>query len=95
MANEEARFRPRFDQAAILQFEVGLDGGSHTDAMLPARAANRGNTVPGAKDPAFNQLADIGGDAGVERFDPASGNSRSNHPNTMSYRTWRRQTVPA
>lgn len=95
MTNEETGLGPRFDQASIFQFEIGLDGCRHADAMLPAGPANGRNSVPGAEDATFDQLTNVGGDARIKRFAPAAGDSRGNHEAIMSHRSCDWQTVPA
>ena len=95
MTYEKTGFRARLDQTAIFQFEIRLHRSGHADAMLAAGAADRRDSIAGAQDPAFNQSADVSGNAGIERFSPAPGDSRNNHGSIMSHRSRPMQTVPA
>src|SRR2546423_6928487 len=79
MANKESGFRPRFNQAAIFQLQVSLNRCRYADAMLPAGAAHRGDSIACAQDAAFDQLANVRGDPGIKRISPPRGVSGKKH----------------
>ena len=68
-AHVKTGLRPRLDQAAILQQEVSLQRGRHTDLLLAADAAHGGNALTGPQSASVDQLRDLGGNLLVTILD--------------------------